>query len=144
VGLDTPVQAVREVSQQIMGAARRTFKKLGVLGYTAQVENSFRDWDDSYHPHVHAIVHTTSGGRNFVPSHVWGREFYTELPNSLHPTTDGVKVEGVIEDLFACATYVTKSPYTGASVLDIPRIIDSIQACAGLPQFYSRGSLRVA
>jgi hypothetical protein len=144
-GGDQPLESLRECSQQMMKAARDTLKHFRVPGYAVKSENSFLGWDaDAHHPHLHILVDTPTGGRGFVPSHAWGNEFFERLPNYLHPSTDHVHVSGVLESVRASATYVCKSPYHGADVSDVPRIIDSIQATMGLRHYLTHGSLKLA
>jgi hypothetical protein len=144
-GADQPLESLRECSRQMMTAARQTLKNLKVPGAALKLESSFLHWDKGiYHPHAHLLADTPTGGRGFIPAHAWGDEFFERLPNCWHPTADHVDVSGTIDSVFASASYLTKSPFHGASTLDVARIVAAIDATAGLQQYVCFGTLRAA
>jgi hypothetical protein len=117
----------------------KVFKKLKVAGYAARLENSFEEWGDKYHAHVHALIDAPSGGRGFIPAGAWTSEWLDALPAHLHPLERGAHVSPV-RNLEASCTYLTKSPFF-AYVNDAQRIVAGIEACKGMQRSVIRGSM---
>ena len=128
-----------------MLAGRSTLKNLGIVNYASRFEFSTEDWNEDNHPHLHALVDTPSGGRDYVSADGWLNEWLTQLPEWLHPVEGGSHVKP-IRNLAATCSYLMKSAYTavapGAS--SIGKMVSGLLATKGIQKLNLRGTLAVA
>jgi hypothetical protein len=134
---DVALDNLREAGQIIMQTGRTVLGRLGVSGYVCRLECSFEEWHDNVHAHAHAIIHTPSGGRGYIPASAFEDEWLSALPSSLHPVTDAVHVAPV-RDLEAAATYISKSPFFQTSAA---RTVAALRQLRGVQRVAYRGSL---
>jgi hypothetical protein len=143
-GRDMPLERVREASTILMQTARTLCSHMRVKGSALRLEASDPSSND-YHPHIHGLLDTPSGGRNFIPEADWQDAWLTELPQWLHPPTGGAHVKPV-RSLGASCTYMMKSVFSSLCEDaydgdDLQRTLDYIESCKGVQQFSVRGSL---
>lgn len=141
---DVPLGELRATTGHLMDATRHTMKHLNVSGYAARIETSFEDWNDRYHPHVHVLVDSPSGGRGFLPSNAFEHEWLAALQSDLHPVEGGAHIKPV-RILEATAAYMAKSPFhEHVKVEEAARIVQIISATKGLHKIAFRGSMASA
>jgi Replication protein len=140
---DVALDSLREASGQIMHTGRRVLKELNVAGYAARLETSFEDWSEKYHPHLHVLIDSASGGRGFISGRNWQEAWLHILPTSLRPVEGGTHITPVGE-LEATCKYLTKSPFfehVSNNQLAVERTVNSIRELKGKQRFVARGSL---
>jgi hypothetical protein len=128
-----------------MQTAARVCKRLNVTGAALKLEVSDTDTED-FHPHIHLLADTPSGGRNFISQDDWMNEWLGQLPTELHAAQGGAHIEAV-RDLAASCAYISKSAFAKhleAGAETVRRIVASITATKGLQKFKSYGSLKAA
>jgi hypothetical protein len=139
---DVPIDILRDTTQEIMQATRRTMAKLKNAHYAARLETSFESWNENYHPHAHVLLDSPPGGRNFTSADQWRDTWLSSLPSELHPREagKGAHVEPV-RDLEAACTYLTKSPFHAWVAENTARTLATIQTCKGIHKVTTRGNL---
>jgi hypothetical protein len=141
--LDVPLRGLRESAKHLVNAARKTLRNAGTKNFALRLESFSETWSDLYHPHVHALLDTPNGGRNYVSADAWETEWLTALPSWLHPIGSGSHVKPV-RDLRKTCSYLAKSPYAEYADTSnenaIRRVVDSILATKGIQQFNVRGT----
>jgi hypothetical protein len=138
---DVALGDLRATTGQIMDATRRTMKSLKVDGYAARLETSFEEWTDDYHPHIHALIDSPSGGRGFIPPAAFEHEWLAALQADLHPIEGGAHAKPV-RILDAAAEYMFKSPFhQHVKSEEVARIVQTISATKGLQKVAFRGSM---
>ena len=138
-GRDVPLDALREAGQVLMQSARTLCKRL-TGGSVIRLEVSDPMTAD-FHAHVHALLDTPAGGKDFISADTWEAEWRSELPQWLHPVQTGAHVKPV-RDLNASSCYLSKSAFTSAKCAEaIRHAVNSIRALKGIPKFSYHGTL---
>ncbi len=143
---DVHVDNLRETSKLLMSAGRSTLKALKVDGYALQLQVSHDGGSHDYHPHLHILLDTPTGGRNHVARDAWEDAWLAHLSADLH--TSSSAIVGPVRSIAASCQYITRSPYADcAPVPDgaaIQRIVDSIFVTKGVQKFNLRGPFKHA
>jgi Site-specific DNA methylase len=137
---DVPLDDLRAACKEIQRATRQTFSTLGTAHYACHLETSFGSWTEDYHPHVHALIDSPSGGKGFVSTERWETEWLRSLHRDLHPVGTAAHVKPV-RDLAAACSYLSKSPFYKCVAERTARTMAAIQATKGLRKVIQRGHL---
>lgn len=143
-GSDVRLEGLRDASTILMQTARTVCRQLKVRGSALRLEVSDPGTND-FHPHVHGLLDTPTGGRGRISATTWQDAWLSELPAWLHPTVGGAHVRPV-RSLGSACNYMMKSAF--ASLCegaydgdDVARTIAYIESCKGVQQFSVRGTL---
>ncbi len=123
-----------------MEASRTALKSLKVDGYISRLEVSFEDWQDDYHPHVHALIDSPAGGRGYIPPHAFQDAWLAALPAAMHSSEGGSHITPVRELEASCA-YMTKSSFLNLQGSTVDRTVAAIGSLKGLNKLSCRNSL---
>jgi hypothetical protein len=137
---DVPLDTLRDAGKALMKAGRSTLKALKIPDHAIRLETSCADWTDSYHPHLHSILSTAPGGRNYISPDGWENAWMADLPTWLQPV-QGTHI-ATVRNLQAASSYFTKSPfadYAESTGEMVARIINGIEATRGIHKYSVRG-----
>jgi hypothetical protein len=138
---DVPLEALRDAGETLVKAGRSTLKKLKVPDYALRLETSYPAWSLDFHPHLHSILSTAPGGRNYIAPAKWESAWLAELPSWLHPV-QGTHIE-TVRDLQQSSSYLTKplfADYAESTGGMVERIVNGITATKGITTFSVRGA----
>lgn len=138
---DVQLPQLRQASQEVMSATRKTFKVLGIEHCAVRSEFSIDEWVKSYHPHSHALISTAASGKAYIRKDDWHDAWLNGLPTWLHPVEGGTHIESV-RSLEGVCRYFTKSPYANARPENVGEIMAGIAATKGLQRFSTSGYFR--
>ncbi|HEV2709393.1 MAG TPA: protein rep [Edaphobacter sp.] len=133
--------ALRQASQEVMSATRKTLKILGIAHSAVRSEFSVDEWVRSYHPHSHSLISTPPNGKNYVKTADWQDAWLSELPQWLHPIEGGSHIKA-IDNLERACGYIAGNPYKKATPETVGEIMAGIAALKGLQRFSTSGYFR--